>query len=56
LSSTLNVNHTTIADQTCNPTVAGNAITVTANSKVTIKNSILWNNGGDDIDGDATNE
>lgn len=54
LSSTLSVNQTTIADHTCTPTVAGNAITVTANSKLTIKNSILWNNGGDDIAVDAT--
>jgi hypothetical protein len=53
-SSTLVVSHTTIADHTCQPTVKGNAITVTGYSKVIVKNSILWNNGGDDIDTDAT--
>jgi hypothetical protein len=53
-SSTLIVSHTTIADHMCQPTVNGNAITVTGHSKVIVKNSILWNNGGDDIDVDAT--
>lgn len=56
LSSTLTMNHTTIADHTSNPPVAGSAITVTANSKVIVKNSILWNNGGDDINVDATSK
>jgi hypothetical protein len=56
LSSSLSVSHTTIADHVCQPTVAGNAITVTGNSKVTIKNSILWNNGGDDVEVDATSK
>lgn len=55
-SSTLHVNHTTIADHACTPTVAGNAITVTGKSKVTIENSILWNNGGDDVEVDATSK
>lgn len=54
LSSTLTMNHVTIADHTAMPTVNGNAISVTWNSKVTIKNSIFWNNGGDDLDVDAT--
>lgn len=54
--STLTVTHVTVADHTCDPTVPGNAITVTGNSKVTVKNSILWNNGGDDLDVDATSK
>ncbi len=56
VGSTLDVNHTTIADHTCKPTITGNAITVTDKSKVTVKNSILWNNGGDDITVDATSK
>jgi hypothetical protein len=55
-SSTLTVNHVTIADHVCEPTGKGNAITVTWNSKVTVKNSILWNNGGDDVEVDATSK
>ena len=54
--STLDVNHVTIADHTCKPTVTGNAISVTGKSKVTVKNSILWNNGGDDIEVDETSK
>lgn len=54
VGSTLNVNYTTIVDHTCDPTVAGNAVNVTGSSRVSIKNSILWNNGGDDIDVDAS--
>jgi len=54
--STLTMNHCTIVDHTCMPTIPGNGIKVTDKSRVTIKNSILWNNGGDDIDADATSK
>jgi hypothetical protein len=54
--SSLDVNHVTIADHTCKPAVAGNAISVTGKSKVTVKNSILWNNGGGDITVDETSK
>lgn len=56
VGSSLTVNHCTIADHTCMPTISGNAIKVTDKSKVIVKNSILWNNGGDDIDADATSK
>jgi hypothetical protein len=56
LSSTLMVDHVTIADHSGMPTVNGNAITVTWNSKVTIKNSVFWNNGGDDVEADGTSK
>src|SRR4029079_5017232 len=49
IGSTLDVNHVTIADHTCEPVVPGYAISVTGKSKLTVKNSILWNNGGNDI-------
>lgn len=54
--STLVMNHCTIVDHPCMPTISGNAIKVTDRSKLTVKNSILWNNGGDDIDADATSK
>ncbi|MBY0231939.1 MAG: right-handed parallel beta-helix repeat-containing protein [Gemmataceae bacterium] len=54
--STLTLDHVTIAGHTCKPTIAGNAITVTDKSKVVIKNSILWNNGGDDLAVDKTSK
>lgn len=54
--STLKINHTTIADHVCKPTVPGNAINVTGKSQVIITNSILWNNGGDDVEADATSK
>ncbi len=54
--STLDINHVTIADHTCKPAVAGHAINVTGKSKVTVKNSILWNNGGDDVKVDETSK
>ncbi len=56
LSSTLTIDHATIVDHVCKPTVNGNAVTVTGHSKVIVKNSILWNNGGDDLDVDATSK
>lgn len=56
VGSTLTIDHTTIADHTCSPAVPGNAVNVTGKSKVFIKNSILWNNGGDDIDVDASSK
>jgi len=49
IGSTLDVNHVTIADHTCKTAGAGYAISVTGKSKLTVKNSILWNNGGNDI-------
>jgi len=52
IGSTLTLNHVTIADHTFNPAVKGNAIKVTWNSKVIVKNCILWNNGGDDVEAD----
>ncbi len=52
IGSTLTLNHVTIADHAFNPMVKGNAVKATWNSKVVIKNSILWNNGGDDVDAD----
>jgi hypothetical protein len=54
--STLTVNHCTIVDHACTPTLPGVAIKVTDQSRVSVKNSILWNNGGDDVDADATSK
>ncbi len=51
--STLSLSHVTIADNTSAPMVNGGAVQATGNSKLIIKNSILWNNGGDDL---ATDE
>jgi hypothetical protein len=56
VGSTLTLNHTTIADHVCEPTVKGNAINVTGKSKVIVKNCILWNNGGDDVEVDETSK
>lgn len=56
VGSSLTMNHSTITDHSCDPKVAGNAVNVTGKSRVTIKNSILWNNGGDDIEVDATSK
>jgi hypothetical protein len=53
IGSTLTLNHVTIADHAFNPEVRGNAVKATWNSKVVVKNSILWNNGGDDVEADA---
>lgn len=55
-SSTLTMNHVTIADHTATPTVNGNAVSVTWNSKVIIKHCVFWNNGGDDVDADGTSK
>ncbi|WP_254512272.1 right-handed parallel beta-helix repeat-containing protein [Anatilimnocola floriformis] len=52
VGSTLVLNHVTIADHTSTPMVAGSAVKATWNSKVTVKNCILWNNGGDDVEAD----
>lgn len=54
--STLDVNHVTIVDHTCKPAVTGSAISVTGKSRITVRNSILWNNGGDDIAVDKTSQ
>jgi hypothetical protein len=56
IGSTLDINHTTIADHTCKPAVVGTAISVTGKSRVTVKNSILWNNGGNDITVDKSSK
>jgi hypothetical protein len=50
--STLTLDHVTIADHAFNPEVKGNAVKATWNSKVVVKNCILWNNGGDDVEAD----
>jgi hypothetical protein len=49
IGSNLDMNHVTIADHTCAADGTGYGISVTGKSKLTIKNSILWNNGGGDI-------
>ncbi len=41
-----------IADHSFNPEVKGNAAKATWNSTLSIKNCILWNNGGDDVEAD----
>jgi hypothetical protein len=56
LSSNVTFNHVTIADHAFKGSTKGSAITVQENSKVIVKNSILWNNGGDDIEVDATSK
>ena len=50
--STLSLNHVTIADHTSTPMAKGNAVKATWNSKLVVKNCILWNNGGDDVEAD----
>jgi len=52
VGSNLTLNHVTIADHAFNPEVKGNAVKATWNSKLIVKNCILWNNGGDDVDAD----
>jgi hypothetical protein len=49
VGSTLHMNHVTIADHNQKPAASGHAITVEGKSKLTVNNSILWNNGGEDI-------
>ncbi|MCE9534179.1 MAG: right-handed parallel beta-helix repeat-containing protein [Planctomycetes bacterium] len=49
IGSTLIMNHVTVADHSTKSTAKSHAISVTGKSKLTIKNSILWNNGGNDI-------
>lgn len=51
-SSSLTLNHVTIADHTSTPMVKGNAVQATLYSKLVVKNCILWNNGGDDFEVD----
>ena len=53
IGSTLTINHITIANHTCKTAGPGYAISVTGKSKLTLKNSILWNNGGEDVKVDA---
>jgi len=50
--STLSLNHVTIADNSSAPMVKGGAVQATWNSKLTVKNCIFWNNGGDDFAAD----
>jgi hypothetical protein len=52
VGSTLTLNHVTIADNVSAPMVKGGAVKATWNSKVIVKNCILWNNGGDDVEAD----
>lgn len=52
IGSTLTLNHVTIADHIFNPDVKGNAVKATWNSRLVVKNCILWNNGGDDVEAD----
>lgn len=54
VGSALTIDHTTITDHKCEPTVAGSAVNVTGMSKVNINNSIPWNNGGDEVEMDET--
>lgn len=56
IGSSLTLNHVTIADNPCGPEVKGNAVKATGNSKVTVKNCILWNNGDDDVEADGTSK
>jgi hypothetical protein len=47
--------HTTVAGHNC-ATQGGNGLYVEANSEVTIRNSIFWDNGGDDFFVDGTSQ
>jgi Right handed beta helix region len=49
VGSTLSLNHVTIADNISAPMVKGGAVQATWNSKLTVKNCIFWNNGGEDF-------
>ncbi len=54
VGSTLTLNHVTIADNISAPMVKGGAVQSQTNSKLIVKNCILWNNGGgDDVAADA---
>lgn len=54
--STVSIRHTTVADHTCETSQGGNALYVEQNSTVSIQNSILWDNGGDDVIVDGTSQ
>ena len=56
VGSTLTLNHVTIADNISAPMTKGGAVKATWNSKLIVKNCILWNNGGNDVDADATSK
>lgn len=50
--SSLTLNHVTVADHPSDTPIKGNAVKATWNSQVVVKNCILWNNGGDDVEAD----
>ncbi|MBA4020101.1 MAG: hypothetical protein C0483_23290 [Pirellula sp.] len=52
IGSKLTLNHVTITDHPCDTPIQGNAVKATWNSQVFVKNCILWNNGGDDVEAD----
>lgn len=56
IGSSLTMSNSTIAGHDCDPPVAGNAVTVQEFSDVTIRNSIFWGNGGDDVEVDGTSK
>jgi hypothetical protein len=49
IGSVVEIRSSTIAGNGCRSTQGGNAIYVEAGSQVTIRDSILWGNGGDDV-------
>jgi hypothetical protein len=54
--STVSIRYTTVTDHTCETSQGGNALYVEQNSTVSIQNSILWDNGGDDVIVDGTSQ
>ena len=56
MGSSLTMSNSTIAGHDCDPPVAGTAVTVLEFSDVTIRNSIFWGNGGDDVEVDETSK
>ncbi len=49
VGSTVEIRGSTIAGNGCRTTQGGNALYVEAGSQVTIRDSVLWGNGGDDV-------
>jgi hypothetical protein len=49
IGSVVDIRHTTIAGNDCPSSQGGNALYVEGGSRVTIRDSILWGNGGDDV-------
>ena len=50
--STAELRHCTIAGNTASETPLGNAVYITGGSSATVRNSIAWNNQGDDFEAD----